>query len=144
MQVLLLILLIDYSDIPVISGTVSNINGAYDEFTLKDGESGQEIHPLYNLLHINYSALNSPSMFNDSNNFLKCDDNSSGNNLFVNANGFPWVLNDLPIDLPWPKENISILEAYPNFDDFVTSNPSLDWYSDINGNRVEEKLIIVN
>jgi LruC domain-containing protein len=82
-------------------------------------------------------------MFNDSNNFLKCDDNSSGNNNFVNVNGFPWVLNDLPIDLPWPKENISILDAYPNFDDFVISDPTLDWYSNINGNRVAEKIIYV-
>tara|TARA_B100000809_G_scaffold169704_1_gene167059 strand:- start:3117 stop:5312 length:2196 start_codon:yes stop_codon:yes gene_type:complete len=132
----------DYSDIPVISGSVSNINGAYDEFILRDGESGQEIHPLYNELHQNYSALNSPSMFNDDTNFLRCDDMSSdADKLFVNANGFPWVLTDLPTDLPWPKEGVSILEAYPNFDDFVTSDPSLDWYSNINGNRVEDKII---
>lgn len=132
---------IDYSDIPVISGTVSNINGAYDEFILQDGETGHEIHPLYNEFHSNYMALNRPSMFNDDNNFLLCDDRSSDvTNLYVNSNGFPWVLNDLPIDLPWPKEGISILEAYPNFDDFVISNPSLDWYSDINGNRNKSKL----
>jgi hypothetical protein len=47
----------------------------------------------------------------------------------------------LPMDLPWPKEGVSILEAYPNFDDFVTSDPSLDWYSNINGNRANAKLI---
>jgi LruC domain-containing protein len=135
---------IDYSDIPTISGTVSNINGAYDEFILKAGLSGQEVHPLYNALHANYTALNLPSMFNDSNNFLKCDDSSSGNNNFVNVNGFPWVLNDLPVDLPWPKEKISILDAYPNFDDFVISDPTLDWYSNINGNRVAEKIIIID
>jgi LruC domain-containing protein len=132
---------VDYADIPVISGTVSNINGAYDEFILKGGESGQEIHPLYNELHINYPALNAASIYNDANNFLKCDDNSTGTNLFVNANGFPWVLTDLPMDLPWPKEGVSILEAYPNFDDFVTSDSSLDWYSNNNGNRVNAKLI---
>jgi len=132
---------IDYADIPVISGTVSNINGAYDEFILKGGVSGQEIHPLSNELHINYPALNAASIYNDANNFLKCDDNSTGTNLFVNANGFPWVLTDLPMDLPWPKEGVSILEAYPNFDDFVTSDPSLDWYSNINGNRANAKLI---
>ena len=130
-----------YTDIPVISGTVANINGAYDEFTLRNGESDQEIHPLYNELHINYPALNSPSMFNDSSNFSKCDDYSSEANLFVNSNGFPWVLNDLPIDWPWPKEGASILEAYPNFSDFVTSDPTLDWYSNINGNRVSDKII---
>ena len=135
---------IDYSDIPIISGTVSNINGAYDEFILKAGESGQEIHPLYNELHISYSALNLPSMFNDSDNFLKCDDSSSGNNNFVNVNGFPWVLSDLPVDLPWPKENVSILDAYPNFDDYVLLDSTLDWYSDSNGNRVEENIIIVD
>ena len=133
---------IDYSDIPVISGTVTNINGAYDEFMLRDGVSGQEIHPLYNELHNNYEALNLPSMFNDSSNFSRCDDNSSDiGNLFVNSNGFPWVLSDLPIDWPWPKEGVSIIEAYPNFVDFVTSDYSLDWYSDINGNRVEDKII---
>ena len=133
---------IDYSDIPVISGTVTNIDGAYDEFMRKNGEPGQEVHPLFNSLHSNYSALNSPSKFNDDSNFLRCDDRSSDiNNLFVNSNGFPWVLNDLPIDMPWPKEGISILEAFPNFDDFVTSDPSLDWYSDINGNRVSSKII---
>jgi LruC domain-containing protein len=131
----------DYSEIPVISGTVTNINGAYDEFILQDGKSGYEIHPLYNKLHANYAALNNPSMFNDSSNFLRCDDSSAGiTSLFVNANGFPWVLNDLPIDLPWPKEGVSILEAYPNFDDFVISNSSLDWYSDKNGNRVTANL----
>lgn len=130
----------DYTDIPVISGTVLNINGAYDEFLMQDGTFGYEIHPLYNSLHVNYPALNNPSMYNVSTNFLRCDDKSSGINLFVNSNGFPWVLTDLPIDLPWPKEGISILEAYPNFDDFVISNPSLDWYSDKNGNRVKTNL----
>jgi LruC domain-containing protein len=126
---------IDYTDIPVISGTIININGAYDEFVLADGESGKEIHPLYNEFHTNYPALNLPSMFNDSSNFLRCDDSSSEPNLFVNSNGFPWALNDLPIDLSWPIERASILDAYPNFDDFVTSDSTLDWYSDINGNR---------
>jgi LruC domain-containing protein len=81
-------------------------------------------------------------MFNDANNFLRCDDRSSADGaLFVNANGFPWVLTDLPIDLPWPKEGISILEAYPNFDDFVISDSSLDWYSNKNENRNMSKLI---
>jgi LruC domain-containing protein len=126
---------IDFTDIPVISGTIININGAYDEFVLAGGESGKEIHPLYNEFHNNYPALNLPSMFNDSTNFLRCDDSSSEPNLFVNSNGFPWALNDLPIDLSWPIERASILDAYPNFDDFVTSDPTLDWYSDINGNR---------
>ncbi|MFT5876117.1 MAG: LruC domain-containing protein [Clostridium sp.] len=131
----------DYSEIPLISGTVTNINGAYDEFILQDGKMGYEIHPLYNKLHANYSALNNPSMFNDSSNFLRCDDKSAGiTSLFVNANGFPWVLNDLPMDLPWPKEGIPIVEAYPNFDDFVLLNSSLDWYSDKNGNRNNDKL----
>ena len=133
---------INYSGIPVISGTVTNINGAYDEFILQNGQLGHEIHPLFNQLHLNYSALNKPSMFNDANNFLRCDDRSSANGaLFVNANGFPWVLTDLPIDSPWPKEGISILEAYPNFDDFVISDSSLDWYSNKNENRNMSKLI---
>lgn len=132
---------IDYANIPVISGTVTKLNGAYDEFLLRDGVSGQEIHHLYNAIHINYPALNLPSMYNDDSNFSECDDLSTGSNLFVNANGFPWALNDLPIDWPWPKENTTILEAYPNFDDFVTSNPNLDWYSDANGNRNNSKLI---
>ncbi|TXD54040.1 MULTISPECIES: LruC domain-containing protein [unclassified Polaribacter] len=133
---------IEYSDIPVISGTVSNINGAYDEFILQDGKLGHEIHPLYNELHRNYSALNTPTMYNDANNFSRCDDKSLGDgNLFINANGFPWVLTDLPMDLPWPKEGVLILEAYPNFDDFVISNPALDWYSSINGNREESQII---
>jgi LruC domain-containing protein len=131
---------IDYANIPVISGKVININGAYDEFILRNGELGQEIHPVYNKFHSNYPALNLPSMYNDSSNFLNCSDNSSGNDLFVNANKFPWVLNDLPMDLPWAKEGVSILEGYPNFDDFVMSNPGLDWYSDKNGNRKKEKL----
>lgn len=132
---------IDYANIPVISGTVTNINGAYDEFILQNGEMGHEIHPLYNELHRDFAALNSPSMYNDANNFSRCDDKSSGTNLFVNNNGFPWVLTDLPVDLPWPKEGISILEAFPNFDDFVTSNPALDWYTNINGNRNSANLI---
>jgi LruC domain-containing protein len=133
---------IDYADIPVISGTVSNINGAYDEFLLQDGKEGHEIHPLYNKLHENYSALNRPSMFNNENNFSNCDDKSTDiTNLFVNSNGFPWVLNDLPMDIPWAKEGISILKAYPNFDDFVMSDPTLDWYSNINGNRSDANLI---
>ncbi|MHB0754910.1 LruC domain-containing protein [Polaribacter sp. M15] len=131
---------IDYANIPVISGKVTNMNGAYDEFMLKNGELGQEIHPVYNVLHSNYPALNLPTMYNDSSNFLNCSDNSSGNTLFVNSNNFPWVLSDLPVDLPWSKEGVSILEAYPNFDDFVMSNPNLDWYSDKNGNRVKDKL----
>lgn len=131
---------VDYSNIPVISGSVININGAYDEFILKDGELGQEIHPMYNQLHSNYPALNLPTKYNDSSNFQNCGDDSSGNNLFVNSNGFPWVLNDLPMDIPWTKESTSILLAYPNFDDYVTSNPSLDWYSNKNGNRESSNL----
>ncbi|MBT8385391.1 MAG: LruC domain-containing protein, partial [Bacteroidia bacterium] len=133
---------IDYANIPVISGTVTNIDGGYDEFILQNGEMGHEIHPVFNALHTNYPALNSPSMFNDASNFSRCDDRSSDiTNLFINGNRFPWVLTDLPMDLPWPKEGISILEAYPNFDDFVISNPALDWYSNINGNRNAANLI---
>lgn len=132
---------IDYANIPVISGTVSNINGAYDEFMLKEGKMGQEVHPLYNKFHSNYPALNLPTMYNDSSNFSRCDDKSDGNkNLFINANKFPWVLNDLPIDFSWAKEGISILKAYPNFDKFVTTDPALDWYSNKNGNRVASNL----
>jgi len=135
---------IDYANIPVISGKVTNINGAYDEFILKNGQIGQEIHPLYNSFHKDYPALNKPTMYNDSSNFLNCSDNSSGNNLFVNSNKFPWVLNDLPMDLPWAIEGVSILEAYPNFDDFVISKPDLDWYTDKNGNRRNDKLKKIN
>ncbi|WP_397446972.1 LruC domain-containing protein [Polaribacter sp. R77954] len=135
---------IDYDNIPVISGKVTNINGAYDEFMLKNGELGQEIHPLYNSFHKDYPALNAPTMYNDSSNFLNCSDNSSGNSLFVNSNKFPWVLNDLPVDLPWATEGVSILEAYPNFDDFVISKPGLDWYTDKNGNRRKDKLKNIN
>ena len=132
---------IDYADIPVISGRVTNINGAYDEFMLKSGEVGQEIHPVYNKFHSNYPALNKPSKYFDTANFSKCDDKSDGNqNLFINANKFPWVLNDLPLDFPWPKEGVSILKAYPNFDKFVSSDSTLDWYSNINGNRVASNL----
>lgn len=131
----------DYPDIPVLLGTVTNINGAYDEFIRQDGKSGYEIHPLYNKFHAKYPALNNPSMYNDSSNFLRCDDKSAGiTSLFVNANGFPWVLNDLPMDLPWPIEGVSILEAYPNFHSFVISNSTLDWYSDKNENRNHKKL----
>ncbi len=130
----------DYANIPVISGKVTKIDGAYDEFILKSGKLGQEIHPVYNAFHSKYPALNKPTMYNDSSNFLNCSDNSSGNNLFVNSKNFPWVLNDLPVDLPWAKEGVSILEAYPNFDDFVISNPRLDWYSDKNGNRKKDNL----
>ena len=132
---------IDYSEIPLLSGTVSNINGAYDEFILQNGKMGNEIHPLYNKLHAKYPALNNPSMYNDSSNFLRCDDKSSDvTKLFVNANGFPWVLTDLPMDLPWPEERTPIVEAYPNFHKFVISDPALDWYSDKNGNRNNKKL----
>lgn len=133
---------IDYADIPVISGSVTNIDGAYDEFMLKSGELGQEVHPVYNKFHSSYPALNKPSKYNDTSNFSKCDDKSDGNqNLFVNVNRFPWVLNDLPIDFPWPKEGFSILKAYPNFDKFVTSDATLDWYTNIQGNRNSSFLI---
>ncbi|WP_445749546.1 LruC domain-containing protein [Polaribacter sp.] len=133
---------IDYADIPIISGKVTKINGAYDEFMLKNGELGQEIHPVYNKYHSNYPALNKPSKYFDTSNFSKCDDRSDRNqNLFINANKFPWVLNDLPNDIPWTKESFVILKGYPNFDKFVSVDAALDWYTDKPGNRNASFLI---
>jgi hypothetical protein len=40
-------------------------------------------------------------MLNEANNFLRCDDMSSAfRAVFLNANGFSWVITDLLVDLP--------------------------------------------
>lgn len=56
--------------------------------------------------------------------------------LFQTANGIPWAL-EIPTDWKHPKENVSLLQAYPQFFDFAAdasgqTNP--DWYLEENAN----------
>ncbi len=61
--------------------------------------------------------------------FKTYDDASNALNNYVTLNNMPWAIN---ITSQWdhPKENIDIIDAYPEFDNWVESsgNTNNDWY----------------
>lgn len=128
----------DYSSIPTLTGTITGIDGGYDEYILLDGESGNELHHTTDSSQQSYAALNNPTKYNNDR-FGQCNDQSGGSNNYVNANGLPWAITDIPVEWEWPKEGIQLTEAYPDFSTFATSNPDLDWYSE-SSNKVASKI----
>lgn len=128
----------NYAEIPVLTGSVIGMDGDYDEYVLIDGVSGNELHHTTdeNLLH--YGALNEPTKFN-TDKFGQCNDRSNESYKYINENGLPWAITDIPIEWEWPKEFIQLTEAYPDFATFATSNPELDWYSE-SSSKVTSKI----
>ncbi|MGF1911102.1 LruC domain-containing protein [Vibrio kasasachensis] len=63
-------------------------------------------------------------------------DASSGDTHFHTANGLPWAI-EIPLTWQHPLEQVNILEAYSNFDDFAsdpTGQTSSTWYTEPNNN----------
>jgi LruC domain-containing protein len=129
----------DYSSIPTLTGIVTGIDGGYDEYVLINNKSGDELHHTVDSNQQSYSALNNPTKYNNDR-FGECNDSSSGASSYVNVNGLPWAITDIPIEWEWAKEFTPLTEAYPDFATFATSNPELDWYSDANPNKVSNKI----
>jgi len=119
----------NYAEIPVLTGTVTGIDGGYDEYVLIDGVIGSELHHTTDESQVGYGALNEPTKFN-TDKFGQCNDRSNESNKYINENGLPWAITDIPIEWEWPKEFIQLTEAYPDFGTFATANPNLDWYSE--------------
>ena len=120
-----------YETILQLSGVVTGVDGVYDIFMLKDGNSSAEIHP-----DVNDGIEGTSSFFN-----TELGGCHEGSNLdFKTDDGFPWGMV-IPVEWEWPKEGVNILDAYPDFRTFVESNPNIDWYSTNNTSRVLDAII---
>ena len=128
-----------YTDFPTLSGKIYGFTAGtdlYDQYMLIDNDVRNEVHDIAN--DNPNAALNSAT--SSAVGFDSCDDDSTGQGTqYVNSNGLPWAMS-IPIEWKWPKEEVDMLEAYPDFDDFII-NPALDWYSDANTNKDLSKII---
>lgn len=128
-----------YTDYPTITGKISGFTSGidvYDQYMLIKGDATQQVHDIAN--DNPNAALNSAT--SSAVGFDSCDDASTAQGTqFTTANGLPWALS-IPDEWKWPKEKVDMLEAYPDFDDFI-ANPELDWYSDANTNKDSSKII---
>jgi len=99
----------------------------YNVFIFINGDRSHEIHP----------ADYPPTELVNEDNFGEMDDTSDLDDwrYYRTVNNLPWCFM-LPIELPYPKERCSILDAYPFFDDWVASPWDYeDWYLDEPGHR---------
>lgn len=128
-----------YSEYPIMTGSITGFNtgtDVYDQYMLIDNDITKQVHDMAS--DNPNSALNIAT--SDAIGFNSCDDDSANQaKQYVNSNGLPWALS-IPAEWGWPKEKVDMLEAYPDFDDFIV-NPALDWYSDANDNKVDSKII---
>jgi LruC domain-containing protein len=58
---------------------------------------------------------------------------------FLTADNLPWVL-EIPTEWEYPKEQVKITEAYPNFADFAKGKSKEAWYTNERNNKVKSKL----
>ena len=104
-------------------------------------ESVGEIHPFIYAKGHRYREIglkgNSPTDLAEMGFFGKEDDASSGTDYYQTAEGMAWGL-EFPTVFTPPREFINISTAYPDFDDWVSSNGSsnTDWYN----NGISEKI----
>lgn len=66
------------------------------------------------------------------------DDAATGNTFFHNANGLPWAI-EIPSDWQHPLEQVTILQAYPDFAEFSqnsSASRAANWYMNPTLNRI--------
>ena len=106
------------------SATVTDadiIPGNFNPFLIRNKDRTYEIH----------KVDNAPTSWANTGLFGMADDasNSSTNKWYRTHTNLPWAL-DLPIDFDYPSEYISIIDAYPQFQDWAQSEGSINqsWY----------------
>lgn len=108
-------------------------NAPWNPFIFVRGNRGQEIH----LPNRPGTLLADPSFFGSFND----DSNPASGKFYLSETNLNWAIN-LPESFVYPRETVSILEAYPRYRAWAESggeaNP--DWYRDLPGNRVNANL----
>ena len=111
----------------------SNFN-SISAFMILNQNRGRELHTPGN----KPSSLISESLYGSS------DDGTDKSNgkYFQSKMNLPWGL-DINSSIPVPKNEVSILDAYPNFESWAKSGGIVDsdWYKDLPGKRNKNKLI---
>ncbi len=104
--------------------------GEINPFIFTKGERFREIH---------FKNM-APTDLADTRLFGTEDDNTTGTQTYQTSSGMPWGLN-LPVSFTHPREQISILDAFPDFYDWVlsASTTNQDWY--LPANSVLEKRV---
>ncbi|GEM_PF-3818378 len=121
-----------YSSFPEVRGKVIGVDGAYDLFMVPNNKLSIEVHSILGFANIGASSfLLNPVADN-------CDEGQALN--YKTDAGYPWALS-IPTEWQWPKEEIDMLQAYPDFKVFVESDSNIDWYSSSNGSRILDKII---
>ena len=111
----------------------SNFNNI-SAFLVLNQNRGRELHTPGN----RPSALLSTSLYGTSD-----DGSDTGEGkYFQSKTNLPWGL-DITNAIPVPKNEVSILEAYPSFESWAKSGGIVDtnWYVDLPGKRMKDKLI---
>ncbi|MGB0431453.1 MAG: LruC domain-containing protein, partial [Bacteroidia bacterium] len=107
----------------------------YNPFIFANGVRGREIHLVDYL----------PTDLADETLFGTAADASNPdiNRYYQNQDNMPWVLHT-PTTFTYPSEHINIYDCYPFFDDWAESEGrnNQDWYYDLPGNRVSNKLFL--
>ena len=109
---------------------------AYDLFLRTNGDEGKEIH----LAGKHPTGKVNRSYFSTGSD----DSNQNANKYYLSKNNLPWAIL-IPEIWEHPLEEVSLLDAYPNFANFAQGNPNFAWYSDeIEGNKNLSKIFNKN
>mgnify|MGYP000082211709 CR=1 FL=1 len=107
----------------------------WNPFIFVRGNRGQEIH----LPNRPGTSLADPSFFGTFND----DSNPSTGKFYLSVTNLNWAIN-LPESFVYPRETVSILEAYPRYRAWAESGGEVnpDWFRDLPGNRINSNLYI--
>jgi LruC domain-containing protein len=112
-------------------GSVSLDNFKIEEYLRINQEDGREVHKPGEA----FTSLMDLSLLG----FADDDTNPAALKYFKTGDNLPWAL-EIPIEWEYPKEQIEITSAYPNFKDFAQGSSTSPWYSDANENKVQKHL----
>lgn len=110
-------------------GSVNVEDFNIDEYLRINQEIGREVHkpgmPFTSLIDLSLIGDGDDDTTPEAGKYYKTSDN------------LPWVL-EIPIDWEYPKEYVDITKAYPRFKDFAQGNSDTPWYTNDEGNQIEE------
>lgn len=106
---------------------------SFNPFIFQNGVRSHEIH-LANYPPTDKANMELFGTFEDAS-------NPSQSKWYVTKNNIPWVI-DIPVTFDYPKEKVSIIDAYNKFVDWATSGGVSwsDWYLNLTGYRNSEKI----
>ncbi|MEM1323623.1 MAG: LruC domain-containing protein [Bacteroidota bacterium] len=123
---------------PIEVQVVVDLNGDYQYpggytpkfFIEGNGINGHEIH----LPGVAPTASMKTDLFGT----VDDDSNTSSSKYFLSSNNLPWAIY-IPRAWEYPLEGVDLIDAYFRFDEYAEQSPTLTWYLDDNGFRVEAK-----